>query len=155
MLFRNKVCKVIVCTLTNFLVCPLVWMSKYHNILNFSFSEFWPAKTLFSANNFYCQFMVLFSLWMLEWQCRIQSFCSLLSIRPSSEQCYVEEALGRAPHALCTCIWTPACTFPYRARPLRVQQRGLHPRGLARHSGDSQEQEEGRPPEGGKIRDRV
>ena len=85
-----------------------------------------------------------------------QSLHSVLSIFPSNKQCYVEEVIVRevitqAPFFLNTCV----CLLMPRARPLRAQQRGVHPGGLARHSGNSTEQEEGRPSEGWKIRNWV
>ena len=81
-----------------------------------------------------------------------QSLFSVLSVFSSNKRYYIEEVcIGevsvQAPFFLspCLCILTP------RACSLCVQQCGVHPGGLARHSGNSAEQEEGRPFEGWKI----
>lgn len=134
----------------NFLVCAVFWVSKHYN---FSFLDFgstilyflcWSFLPLICNFCFYCESNQTVIL--------DQSLFLVLSVFSSNKHYYIEEVCVaevsiQAPFFLspCLCILTP------RARSLRVQQRGVHPGGLARHSGNSAEQEEGWPFEGWKI----
>ena len=134
----------------NFLVCVVFWESKHYN---FSFLDFgstilyffcWLFLPLICNFCFYCESNQTVIL--------DQSLFSVLCVFSPNKHYYTEEVcVGevsvQASFFLspCLCILTP------RSRSLRVQQRGVHPGGLAWHSGNSAEQEEGRPFEGWKI----